>query len=276
MFFDKLNKPTYNLLQTLQRKIVSLKQKFLNKEKLIGSWLTMYHPSIADIMASSGFDWITIDMEHSSISTNEAQILLSIMQNQSCPCLVRVAKNDEVLIKKAMDIGADGVIVPNIKNVDDAKQAINFMKYPPTGTRGVGLYRAQKYGVGFEEYKEWLDNQSTLILQIEHIEAVQNIDEILKINNIDAYIIGPYDLSASMGKPGQFEDHDVMDAIQKVIDACQRHNKSLGFHEVSSNPDKVIQKLKSGFDYAAYSLDFFFLADTARNGVIKIREKINE
>lgn len=255
---------------------MTLKQKFLNKEKLIGSWLTMYHPSIADIMATSGFDWITIDMEHSSISTSEAQILLSIMQNQSCPCLIRVAKNDEVLIKKAMDIGADGVIVPNIQSVDDAKQAINHMKYPPTGTRGVGLYRAHKYGYAFDEYKEWLENESTLILQIEHIKAVEQIDEILTIENIDGFIIGPYDLSASMGKPGQFEDQDVIHAIEKVKAACKRHNKSLGFHEVSSNPDKVIQKLKDGFDYAAYSLDFFFLADTARAGVNKIRENANE
>ncbi|PCJ21380.1 MAG: 2,4-dihydroxyhept-2-ene-1,7-dioic acid aldolase [Candidatus Cloacimonadota bacterium] len=254
---------------------MSLKQRFLSKDKLIGSWLTMYHPSIADIMATSGFDWITIDMEHSSISTNEAQILLSIMQNQSCPCLIRVAKNDEVLIKKAMDIGADGVIVPNIKNAVDAKQAINHMKYPPTGTRGVGLYRAQKYGYGFEEYKNWLENKSTLILQIEHIDAVNNIEEILLIDGIDAYIIGPYDLSASMGKPGKFDDSDVIEAISKVKKACLKHNKSLGFHEVSSNPDNLIKKFKEGFDYAAFSLDFFFLADMARDGIKKIRGSLN-
>ncbi|MCJ8345090.1 aldolase/citrate lyase family protein [bacterium] len=255
---------------------MSLKQKFLSKSRLIGSWLTMYHPSIADIMANSGFDWITIDMEHSSISTNEAQILLSILQNQNCPSLIRVAKNDEVLIKKAMDIGADGLIVPNIKNAADAQEAINFMKYPPTGTRGVGLYRAQKYGYGFEEYKVWLEKEATLILQIEHIEAVHNIEEILAVPHVDAYIIGPYDLSASMGKPGKFEDQDVIEAIETVKTACKKFNKSLGFHEVSSNPEKLIQKFDQGFDYAAFSLDFFFLADMAREGIKTIRERLND
>ncbi len=128
---------------------MQLKEKLKNNLLTIGSWITIPHPSIVEIMATAKFEWLCIDMEHTAIDLKEAEILISTIQASGIKALVRVSKNEEVIIKRVLDIGADGVIVPMINNLDDAKKAIDFAKYPPTGKRGVGLYRASKYGNSF-------------------------------------------------------------------------------------------------------------------------------
>ena len=184
---------------------MSLKNKLKNNVLTIGSWVTIAHPSVVEIMATAGFEWLVVDMEHTSIDLYQAQILISVIQAKNLKALVRVAKNEEVIIKKVLDIGADGIIVPMIKTKDEAKKAVGHAKYPPFGSRGVGLFRAQNYGVSFSEYQNFIKNDLVIIAQIEHIEAVKNIDEIIDVDGIDGVIIGPYDLSASMGMPGEYE-----------------------------------------------------------------------
>lgn len=202
-------------------------------------------------------------MEHSSIELNNLlSLIISIEANNMVP-LVRVEKNNANLIKRVMDAGAYGVVVPNVCNRYDAEAAVNSVKYPPLGTRGVGLYRAQKFGRNFEEYKKWLSEESVVIIQIEHINAVNNIDEIFSTPGIDAFIIGPYDLSGSLGKPGDFDDPEVIDALQKVMHAASRHNISAGFHSVSSNPDEARKRREQGYNFLAFSIDTIFLGDAA-------------
>ena len=244
-----------------------LKSKLKNNQLTIGSWITIGCPGIIEIMASAGFEWLVIDLEHTAINLETVQILISTIQYYNIKAFVRVSKNEEVIIKRVLDIGADGIIVPMITSKEDAQKAINFTYYPPLGKRGVGLYRAQNYGTGFEKYKKWLKNKVVIIAQIEHIDAVKNIDDILSFNEIDGIIIGPYDLSASMGFPGEYHRKDVKDAIEKVKLSCKKHNKPFGFHVIESNPEKVIEKIKEGATFLAYSLDFFFLGDKAREGM---------
>jgi len=247
-----------------------LKNRLLENKLTIGSWITIGHPNIIEIMASANFEWLVVDMEHTSIDLTMAQTLIMTIQSKNISALVRVSKNEEVIIKKVLDMGADGVIVPMIKNANEAKEAISYAKYPPTGKRGVGLYRAQNYGIGFEEYKEKNKNETVVIAQIEHIEAVQNIYEILDVDGIDAIIIGPYDLSGSMGKPGAYDDEDVRDAIYRVKEACFAKNKPLGFHVIQSDHIKLKEKIDEGYTFLAFSLDFFFLGDKAREEMSKI------
>ena len=130
----------------------SLKERLRKKEVTIGSWITLGHPSVAEIMAKAGFDWLTVDMEHSAITLHQAQQLIQVIELSGVVPLVRVGENDPNLIKRVMDAGAHGVIVPMVNSKEDAEKAVRSVKYPPRGFRGVGLARAQKYGADFEGF----------------------------------------------------------------------------------------------------------------------------
>jgi len=157
---------------------MELKQKLRNNTLSMGSWVTIGHHSIVEIMATAGFDWLVIDMEHSPMGYSTAQNLIAHIQNRGMDALVRVSKNDEVAIKRVLDSGANGVIVPMVNSKKEAETAVNFVRYPPQGKRGVGLARAQQYGIGFDEYKNNLNENVVVIAQIEHIEAVKNLQEV--------------------------------------------------------------------------------------------------
>lgn len=251
-------------MKNFQHHKSNLKEKLKNNELSIGSWLTIPHQSIIEIMSSANFEWLTIDIEHSAIDIETVQNLISHIQANEMEALVRVSKNDEVIIKRVMDAGANGIIVPMVKTASEAEQAVSYVKYPPIGQRGVGLSRAQHYGVSFDSYKEWVQNESVVIVQIEHIEAVNNLPEILDVPGVDGIIVGPYDLSASMGKPGMFDNDDVKEVLSKIDQITLAKNKPLGFHVISSDHEKVLEKINSGYKFLAFSLDFFFLGDKAR------------
>lgn len=238
-----------------------------------GCWVTLAHPLIPEILSRGGFDWLAIDMEHSSIELKDVLSLVISTQAQGMTPLVRVGENNANLIKRVMDTGAAGVIVPNICSAKEAKQAVCAVKYPPLGTRGVGLYRAQQYGVRFEEYKKWLAKDSVVIIQIEHIDAVHNIDEIFSTQGIDAFIIGPYDLSGSMGKPGALYDQGVQEAINKVLQAAKRYHIVPGYHCVPSDPKEVIKRRKQGFKFLGYCIDGLFLGDMVSQSVALVKKE---
>lgn len=251
---------------------MSLKKKLKNRELTFGSWVTIGHPAIVEIMAGAGFEWLTIDMEHSAISLESAQVLITTIQAKGMAALVRVSSNDPIQIKRVMDAGADGVIVPMVNSKEQAEQAVSSVKYPPKGKRGVGLYRAQDYGFGFESYRNWLAAESVVIAQIEHIDAVRNIDRILSVQGLDGIIVGPYDLSGSMGKPGEYDLPEVVEALDLVVGAAFSMEKSLGFHVVPADPERIKMRIEQGYNFLAYSLDFMFLGESARNGMDVIRK----
>lgn len=255
---------------------MSLKNKLKNNELTIGSWIMMNDPISIEVMALAGFEWLAIDIEHTSISLESTENLIRTIQSSDMNALVRVSKNEEVVIKKVLDMGADGIIVPMICSKEEAQQAVSYSKYPPMGKRGVGLYRASGYGSKFDEYKKWVEEELVVIAQIEHINAVKNIDEILKVEGIDGTLIGPYDLSGSIGYPGDFDRSDVKDAIQTVLDRCKENNIPSGFHVVDTNPEKLMLKINQGCTFLAYGIDYFFLKDSAINGMEKIKNIIKK
>lgn len=240
-----------------------LKKILSEKMQTYGSWITIPHPLIPEILAPAGFEWLVIDMEHSSIGLSDLLTLVISTEANGMVPLARVGENDSHLIKRVMDAGVYGVIVPNVCSRADAEAAVSAVKYPPRGRRGVGLYRAQKFGRQFEEYKLWLEKESIVIVQIEHINAVDNIDEIFSTPGVDGFMVGPYDLSGSLGKPGDFEDPEVVRALRKVADAASRHNISAGFHSVSSDPDEARRRREQGYNFLAFSIDTIFLGDAA-------------
>lgn len=247
-----------------------LKKILRNKEQSIGSWITIPNQSVIDILAEAGFDWLTVDMEHTSIDYNELQILIGFIQAHGMAALVRVSKNEEVSIKRALDAGADGIIVPMVKNKKDMEMAVDFAKYPPVGKRGVGLNRAQRYGYGFEEYKNWVQDDLVIIAQIEHIDAINNLEEIANSEHLDGMIVGPYDLSGSLGIPGQYNEPIVIEALEKLITFCEKNKKSLGFHVIDPDMEKVKRKIEEGFNFIAFSTDFLFMGRKATEEMNKL------
>lgn len=249
----------------------SLKQRMRNREVTFGSWITLGHPAIAEIMARAGYDWLTIDMEHSAMTIENAQSLIQVIDLSGCAPLVRVGVNDATIIKRVMDAGAHGVIVPMVNSREDAEKAVKAVKYPPKGTRGVGLARAQGYGTTFEQYKQWLEDESIVIVQVEHIDAVNNLEDILCVDGVDGFIVGPYDLSGSLGVPGQFNHPEVKKALERVREVSSKLNANSGYHVVSSDTESVEQKIAEGYRFIAHSLDILFLGDSSRGSLKIIR-----
>lgn len=243
----------------------SLKEKLARGELTIGSWITLGHTSIAEIMVRSGFDWMTVDLEHSVITLSEVQRLIQVIELAGCPPLVRVGENNPNLIKRAMDAGAHGVIVPMINSKEAAQAAVSAVKYPPVGTRGVGLARAQGYGASFDPYRKWLAKESIVIVQIEHIEAVDHLEEILSVDGIDGLLVGPYDLSGSLGMPGNFEHPKVKRALVRVQEVAKKKKVTAGIHVIPPDPEILLTHVKGGFRFIAFSSDILFLGEICRS-----------
>lgn len=239
----------------------------------VGSWLTLADPAVPEIMARTGFEWLVVDMEHSPLSMSQAVGLIRVIDLCGCTPLVRMSANDATQIKRVMDGGAKGVIVPMINSAQEAKQVVDAVKYPPTGRRGVGLARAQGYGTRFNEYREWLEDGSIVIVQVEHIQAVDNLAEILAVPGVDGFIIGPYDLSASLGTPGDFANPRFVAALEKVKGFAKTH--AAGVHVVQPEPGQVADRIQEGYGFVAYSVDFLLLGETCRRGVKQIQSAIH-
>ena len=241
------------------------------KKNTIGSWITLNNSSVAEIMSGCGFDWLCVDMEHSIIDYTQAQLLIATIQSKGTKAFVRVGENNNRIIKRVLDAGADGIIVPMVNNKEDAIKAINSVKYPPNGNRGVGLARAQDYGFGFDDYKNNIADNIKLIVQIEHIDAINNLEEILSLDGIDGTFIGPYDLSGSMGKPGKYNDDDVKSVIRNYEITAKKYNKLIGYHVIEPDYKLVEKKIKDGYNFIAFSLDTLFLGTIARDQLKKIK-----
>ena len=247
----------------LARKI---KEKIRRGEPSLGTWMSMAHPSIAEILAMAGYDWVVIETEHTAIDVSEVlRLIIAIEQRGSIP-LVRLAWNDPIQAKAVLDSGAAGVLVPMVNSKTDAQLAVQMTKYPPLGFRGVGLARAQGYGENFDEYVKNANDDTLLIVQIEHKDAVANIEEILSVPGIDGTFIGPYDLSLSLGIPGQISHPDVLAAKQKVCEATLAHGLIAGVHFVQPRTaaDDCRQAITEGYRFIALGTDILFLGDSAR------------
>lgn len=254
----------------------TIKAKLAAGKRVLGSWISIPDPAIAEIMAGAGFDFLTIDMEHSPITlAGAAELIRVISLCGVCP-LVRLSANDATLTKRVLDAGAGGVIVPMIKNGSEARAAVAAAKYPPVGRRSVGLSRAQGYGTTFDAYFGAANEEILIVVQIEHVDAVTEIDAILTTPGLDAFMIGPYDLSASMGRAGRFEDPEVVAALARVAAAGLEHGVTAGFHSVAVSPEALIARIDEGFRLLAYSVDFLLLGETCRRDVATIRRALGQ
>ncbi len=258
----------------MARKMQSLKNKIKERQLTVGSWLSFSYPPICEMMAKAGFEWLAIDMEHTGIDFCDAQQLIQIIDLAGCVPLVRVGENHPLAIKRVMDAGAHGVIVPMVNSQEDAQRAVEATYYPPVGTRGVGLFRAQNYGLGFKEYEEWTRNESIVIVQIEHIKAVENLEDILSVEGVDGFIIGPYDLSGSLGLPGNFDHPSVLAALNEVERVMMKSPKVGGYHVVHSKHDELLSRIEQGYKFIVYGDDMVFFAEKLKEETSFLKQHI--
>jgi len=250
-----------------------LKNRLKKKELTIGSWLQIPSTVVAEIMAQAGFDWLVVDTEHSAIGIGQTFSLIQTIDLAGCVPLVRLSVNDATLIKRVMDCGAHGVIVPNVNSPEEAKRAVEATRYPPEGKRGVGLFRAQGYGSDFEKYKNWQKKNTIVIVQIEHIDGVNNLEAILNTDGVDGFIIGPYDLSASLGIPGEFDHPNFIKALETVFEVSQKMGALMGTHVVIPDVSVAKEKINEGYRFIAYSIDTLILGQSCRNGLQEMKSE---
>ncbi len=245
------------------------RKELLSGKTLIGTIVTQPSPALAEILAEVGFDWLWIDAEHSPMEMGEVQGILQAVEDR-CACVVRVPTSNEVYFKKALDIGAPAIIAPHVDSVKIAEQVVKWVKYPPLGERSIGVARAHAYGMDLAGYMNIANEQIAVIVQIEHFKGAQDIDKIVDIAGVDAVLIGPYDLSGSLGKPGEVDDPEVQGYIHRVRDACIKRKKPIGILGITVDAAKPF--LDQGFSLIAVGIDTMIFGQAAREVVTQMRK----
>jgi len=245
-------------------KIQQIRDTMKQGKASIGSWMQIGNSSIAEIMGCAGYDWIAVDMEHGSLSTSQLPDLFRSLELNNTLPLVRLSMGHFAEAKYALDAGAGGIIIPMVESAQQLQTMISHSTWPPSGIRGVGFSRANLYGKNFNNYREEA-RQPFIVAQIEHINAVNDIENILKVPGLDAIIIGPYDLSASMGIVAQFDHPDFAAALNRILKGCEKMKKPAGLHIVDPDPDQLAARINEGYQFIAYSIDSVFMRVAAQN-----------
>jgi 2-keto-3-deoxy-L-rhamnonate aldolase RhmA len=249
----------------------SLLERLANKKPLIGSLVSTRSPEVAEAMALCGFEWLFLDLEHSVLDVASAQNIIQAVDSKTYN-VIRIPSNSSEHFNKALDTGCDGVIVPMVNSVAMAEYAVRCAKYAPVGTRGIGLARAQGYGLQFSEYLKSANERIALILQIEHKQAVEEIEEIVKVPGVDGIFIGPFDLSASMGLLGQTSAPQVVQAIRRVREACR--NAQLPYGLFAMTPELARGEIEHGAQLIVVGSDLSFLAASAKAALISLNAEL--
>jgi len=239
---------------------VSFRTRLRRGDRLHGLILAIDSPEVVEMMSKVGFDWFFIDGEHAPLTPAALQRM--IMAAGEVPCVVRVPAHDEFWIKQVLDSGAAGIIAPMVNTPAQARTVVGRAKYPPQGSRGVGTSRALGYGYGIADYVARANEDIAVIVQAEHIEAVQHIDAIAATPGVDALFVGPFDLSLSMGKAGQVDDPEVVAAIARVEEAGRAQGLALGYFGIT--PSAVSVWMRRGFTLIACGVDMMMLGTQAR------------
>ena len=246
------------------KKIKTIRKKLQNDQVSIGTWQQIPHASISEILGQAGYDWVAVDMEHGSVGVDQLPDLFRAIELGGSLPLARIAESNPKDCKQALDAGAGGIIAPMIESAEQLTMVRNACCWPPIGTRGVGFSRANLFGKHFESYKEEAKSP-LLIAQIEHIDAVNNLDDILQVEGLDAIIVGPYDLSASMGIVGKFDSQEFNDVMDNIMNQCKRYNVPCGDHVVQPDQKLLEERIKQGYRFIAYGTDGVFMYINCKN-----------
>ena len=240
--------------------IFSLRKK-LKTDTSIGTWMQIPSPIVANLLSIQDFDWVTLDLEHGRFDNNLIGDLFSIIKSNNCLPFARLLSTcSQSEISSVLDAGASGLIFPKVESVEQARCIYRYSNLPPTGNRGVAFCHANNYGNNFDKYLE--EGQNTFLVgMIETVEGSKNLQSIISECIFDAFIIGPYDLSASLGLTGQFEAPDFVNTLDTLYDSFKSSATPFGSHIVYPSDIQLISSIKSGCSFIPYGIDTTFLAN---------------
>jgi len=248
-----------------------LKRLIEERGTAFGCWLNLASPLAAEIVALAGYDCVLIDMEHGPGSVLDALSLMQAVQGADPVPLVRVPWNDPVALKRVLDIGAGGVMIPAVDGPDEAEAAVAACRYPPRGARGMaaGIVRASGYGAAWQDYARHAHERLLLMCQIESAEAIGNAAAVAAVDGVDLLFVGPFDLSASLGYLGEPDHPDVRAMIGKVERAAKAAGKLLG--GIPTPERGAAELVAAGYDVVLADADLALLRDSARASVERLR-----
>ena len=231
----------------------------------IGTWLSLPNEAVAEIFAKAGYEWVVIDLEHSAINIDQAANLIRVIDLAGSKPLVRLSDHNPSQIKRVLDAGAKGILAPMVESQQQIEGIISACHYPPKGKRGMGLARAQGYGEenAKSEYITQSSKHIEIYAQIESVTGIENIDSILS-QDINGYFIGPYDLSASLGSPGEFNSAKFLAAEDIILNSAKKHQIKCGYHLVEPQLKQIQTLHEKGYDMIAFSVDIRMLDLAAR------------
>ena len=236
-----------------------LKEKLRRRDKVFGGWISYREPAISETFAKAGFDFIAIDMEHTTISIDDANRIITSVQAEGSVCLPRPVSHNNDYIKPLLEAGADGMIIQMVNTVEEVNNLLNLQKFPPVGNRSFGVNRAHGYGFDFDRYIETWNDSSIFMIQVESIEGVNNIERLVEVEGIDAVMIGPYDISGSLGLPGQTDHPKVREASRHVVEVCAKAGLSC-MTQISDVTESAIEDAFSqGYTAIVLGSDLFVL-----------------
>lgn len=237
----------------------------------LGTWLMAAAPATAEAMGHTGFDFLVVDMEHVPIEVSDLAGLLRAVGCTRAEPVVRLAWNDQVLVKRVLDAGAQTIMLPFVQTAEEAKQAVAYAKYPPEGVRGVAaVHRASRFG-RVPDYLKRANDEVAVIVQLETPEAVARLPEIAAVPGVDALFVGPGDLSAAMGHIGNIAHPEVQALIEKAAKDAHAAGKPVGI--VGPNPDMVRRFIGYGYDFAAIASDIAMMTGRAADWLGVLREE---
>ena len=249
-------------------KVISkIRDKLLNKKPSVGSWMQIPNSSVAEIMGQSGYDWIALDMEHGSMSPHILPDIFRALELGGTLPMVRLAQGSMQDIKEALDSGAGGLIIPMVESAKQLNEIIRHSCWPPSGNRGIAFSRANLYGKNFDNY--FKEAQSPLLIaMIETKKGLINLEKILSVKGLDGILIGPYDLSASLGITGNFTNKKFINAIKKILNLAKKYNVAVGIHIINPSITDLKLRINEGYTFIAYSIDSVMLLENS----LKIKE----
>jgi 2-keto-3-deoxy-L-rhamnonate aldolase RhmA len=264
-------------LQAIREPIDTMVEDFPSRlrgrEPVAGCWLSIGHPASAELLAGVGFDFAVLDGEHTEMTLGALATVLRAVEaagTDTVP-IVRVASNDPIEVKRVLDLGPAGVMVPAVETAAEAERAVDACTYRPHGRRGVAGYRAADYGANLQSYVESASEEILTIVQVESAAGVENVADIAAVDGVDALFIGPADLSASLGAFGEYDSEPVRSAVDRIVSAADAENRPVG--TLATGRDEVAARDEWGVDFLAMGPDLAFLAESASGYLTEYRDR---
>jgi 2-keto-3-deoxy-L-rhamnonate aldolase RhmA len=247
-----------------------VRERLLHGKPAIGCFMGLGSPAVAELLAHAGFDWLVVETEHNALGAAEVQHMLMAMTGTNAVPIVRIPSSNPVFIQRALDLGAMGILIPMVRNVAEAQQAVAATRFPPQGTRSFGPLRAGHYTFDSQAYFEQANDNILTILILETKGAVQSLDELAALPGVDGLYVGEYDLSLSLGlNPMHLPLPEVDAVIEQLLTVARKTGIAAGIG--SSTPDQLRRRRDQGFTLLGYAPDYVMLANAAREGVASLR-----